>query len=290
MPAPPPSPHLAVDLGAESGRVMLGTADAGRIGLQEIHRWPSRRVQVLESRRWDLLFMWGEMLEGLRKAAAMTDAARIRSVSVNSWAVDYVLLKDGHPYLTPPFMYRDERVDKPFSVVMADEGLQREVFEETGIQFLPFNTAWQLQADAANLLETADGLLLIADYFNSLLGGGRLQERSNASTTQLYNPRTRRWSRSLLERLGLPGDLLPELCDAGKILGTISPEVVEQTGLRSQVQVVATCSHDTGNAVAGTPLSPGGAYLSSGTWSLLGVEAAVRAVETGPAPARVSAK
>lgn len=267
-----PSTHIAIDLGAESGRVMLGTAEAGRIALREIHRWPSRRVHIAGGQRWDLLFMWAEMLNGLKKAAATGEA--IASLSVNSWAVDYVLLKQGHPYLTPPFMYRDERVDKPFATIMADAELKRAIFDESGIQFLPFNTAYQLQAEDAEFLAFADGLLLIADYFNHLLGGEALQERSNASTTQLYNPRTRGWSRSLLERLGLPSELLPELCDAGTLLGTISQEVAELTGLGAEVQVVATCSHDTGNAVAGTPIGEGSAYLSSGTWSLLGVEVA----------------
>lgn len=265
-----PSTHIAIDLGAESGRVMLGTADAGRIALREIHRWPSRRVRIAGGQRWDILFMWAQIIEGLRQVAQTGES--VTSLSVNSWAVDYVLLKASHPFLTPPFMYRDERVDPHFAAVMGDEAMKRAIFDESGIQFLPFNTACQLQADDSGLLAFADGLLLIADYFNHLLGGRARQERSNASTTQLYNPNTRTWSRRLTDLLGLPADLLPELCDAGEILGTMSPEVAEATGLKPEVKIVATCSHDTGNAVAGAPIRDGSAYLSSGTWSLLGVE------------------
>lgn len=264
------SKHIAIDLGAESGRVMLGRVDAGRIELREVHRWPSRRVRIAGGERWDVLFMWAEMLDGLRLAAEAEPG--VESVSVNSWAVDYVLLKQGQPYLTPPFMYRDERVDPIFEDVTGDEELKRAIFDESGIQFLPFNTCYQLKADDPGLLGFADGLLLMADYFNHLLGGRAVQERSNASSTQLYNPRKREWSRRLTDLLGLPADLLPELCDAGHTTGTLSEDVARATGLPPGVKIVATCSHDTGSAVAGTPIRYGSAYLSSGTWSLLGVE------------------
>lgn len=267
----PDSTHISIDLGAESGRVMLATVSDRGIDLKEIHRWPSRRVKMLGGERWDVLFMWGEILDGL-KLAADEAAHRVMSVSVDSWGVDYVLLYGGHPHLTPPFMYRDPRTDQPYERVTTDAALRRQVFAETGIQFMPLNTIYQLMADGNELLSMADGLLLIADYFHYLLCGNQKQERSMASTTQLYNPNTRQWSDALLEKLDLPKGVLPELTDAGQTIGTVLPEVAERTGLGRLTKVVATCSHDTGNAVAATPIAEGAAYLSSGTWSLLGVE------------------
>ena len=262
------STHVAVDLGAESGRVMLGRVGE-TVELEEVHRWPSRRVRVMGSERWDVLFMWAEIVEGLRLAAKAGDVV---SVSVDSWGVDYVHLLDGHPHLTPPFMYRDGRTA---GVVgrLTDED-RRLIFAESGVQFLPFNTLYQLQADGPRLAPRSDGLLLIADYFHFLLSGVARQERSLASTTQLYDPRSRDWSKRLIERFDLLKVKLPDLTDAGATVGTLTPEVAHMTGLPESTKVVATCSHDTGNAVAGTPLEPGAAYLSSGTWSLLGVERA----------------
>ena len=261
------STHVAVDLGAESGRVMLGRVGE-TVELEEVHRWPSRRVRVMGGERWDVLFMWAEIVEGLKLAAAKADD--IASVSVDSWGVDYVHLLDGHPHLTPPFMYRDGRTAGVVSRLTDDD--RRLIYGETGLQFLPFNTLFQLQADGPRVAERADGLLLIADYFQFLTTGVARQERSLASTTQLYDPRSRDWSKRLIERFNLLDVKLPDLVDAGETVGTLTPEVAEMTGLPPSTKVVATCSHDTGNAVAGTPLGPGAAYLSSGTWSLLGVE------------------
>ena len=263
------STHIAVDLGAESGRVMLGRVRE-TIELEEVHRWPSRRVRVMGGERWDVLFMWAEIVEGLRLAAARADD--VVSVSVDSWGVDYVHLLDGHPHLTPPFMYRDGRTAEVVARLTEED--RRLIFAETGVQFLPFNTLYQLQADGPRPAARADGLLLIADYFHFLLSGVARQERSLASTTQLYDPRSRDWSTRLIERFDLLKVKLPDLTDAGETVGTLTPEVAHMTGLPESTKVVATCSHDTGNAVAGTPLAVGAAYLSSGTWSLLGVERA----------------
>ena len=275
-----PTQHVAVDLGAESGRVMLGAVDpsGGSISLREVHRFPSVRTRVLESERWDVLGIFNEIVEGLKKAAEAA-TGEVTSVSVDSWAVDYVLLKAGHPHLTPPFMYRDARTDAVSARVQSDPAAAGLVFDETGIQFLPFNTIYQLLADleqpgGKELHAVADGLLLVGDYFNFLLSGVRKLDRSMASTTQLYNPRTRRWSDMLCGQFGIRRALLPELVDSGTTLGPIRDDIAARTGLSRNVQVVATCSHDTAAAVAATPIREGGAYLSSGTWSLLGVELA----------------
>ena len=225
-----------------------------------------------------MLGIFNEIVDGLAKAAKAA-AGEVAGVSVDSWAVDYVLLKDGHPHLTPPFMYRDARTDGVSSRVQNDPAAAGLVFDETGIQFLPFNTIYQLLADleqpgGRELHDFADGLLLIGDYFNFLLSGVRKLDRSMASSTQLYNPRLRGWSDALCERFGIRRGLLPELVDSGTTLGPISDDIALRSGLSKSVQVVATCSHDTGAAVAATPITDGAAYLSSGTWSLLGVELA----------------
>jgi rhamnulokinase len=263
------STHLAIDLGAESGRVMIGRVGE-TIALEELHRWPSRRVRIAGGERWDVLFMWAQILQGLRLAAEREPD--IGSLSVDTWGVDYVHLLDGQPYLTPPFMYRDPRTTAVYQATLADEERRRMVFDRTGIQFLPFNTIYQLASDDPAVTERSDGWLLMSDYFHFLLSGLRRQERSQASTTQLYDPAARDWSRPLIDAFGLRYDLFPDLVDSGTSLGPITDEVARLTGLPTDVKVVATCSHDTGNAVAATPLDQSGAYLSSGTWSLLGVE------------------
>lgn len=271
--------HLAIDLGAESGRVMLGRVDpsAGRIELEEIRRFPTSRSVVDGTHRWDVFRIYGEILAGLGTAAKKHGGAT--SISVDSWGVDYVLRgPDDVAPLTPPFMYRDPRTDAAFARVQADSALRTLVYDETGIQFLHFNTLYQLMADRETpagraLHDAAAGLLLMGDYFNCLLSGVARAERSLASTSQLYNPRARAWSDRLIETFDLPRDLLPELVDSGTILGPLRPDIAGKTGLRS-AQVIATCSHDTAAAVAATPLADSAAYLSSGTWSLLGVEVA----------------
>ncbi len=263
--------HIAIDLGAESGRVMLGRVGE-KLTLDEVHRWPSRRARILGSDRWDVLFMWDETLTGLRKAGEQA-AQLIASVSCNSWGVDYVLVRDGQPCLTPPFMYRDTRTADAFAKATADGGA--EVFAATGVTPMAINTLYQLMSDDPAVHAAADGLLMIGDWFNWLLAGGpttHRQERSLASTSQLYDGRAHAWSDTIISRHKLPRHLLPELCDAGDDLGTIGEDVAAETGLPKTTKVVASCSHDTGNAVAAMPLQEEAAFLSSGTWSLLGVE------------------
>lgn len=269
--------HIAVDLGAESGRVMLGRVDAscGRIDMREVHRFATARFSIGDSHHWDVPAIFDEILAGLAKAAQSGEA--IASVSVDSWGVDYVLLAEGEPFLAPPFMYRDPRTDAVFARVQADEAIRRAVYEETGIQFLNFNTLYQLLADLERpdgraLHDSAAGMLLMGDYFNWRLCGVAKAERSLASTSQLYNPRARTWSAKLIEMFSLRKALCAELADSGTALGPLLDEVAGHTALRG-AQVLATCSHDTAAAVAATPLAgDASAYLSSGTWSLLGVE------------------
>src|SRR6516164_10539635 len=270
-----PTHYVACDLGAESGRVMLGRLEDGRLVLEEIHRFPSAAVQVLGTLRWDVLRIFEELKYGLAKIAQRR--VPVTSVSVDSWGVDYVLINAVHPMLSPPFHYRDARTESTYDRVLADLGSEL-IFSETGIQFMTINTIYHLASDvekSAALLEVADCFLTIGDYFNYLFSGVPRVDESNASTTQLYNPRTRAWSDTVIKRCGIPRRIFPQIVAPGTILGLLLEEVATDTGLRSDlVQVVASCSHDTGAAVAAVPAEAGDdwAYLSSGTWSLLGIE------------------
>jgi rhamnulokinase len=268
------TPHrfLACDLGAESGRVVLGTLTDGRLELEELHRFPTSAIRIAGSMRWDALRIFDELKIGLRKAAAT--GTPIASVSVDSWGLDYVLIGAGQPMLSLPYHYRDARTDATYAAALESPG-REVIFAETGIQFMPINTLYHLIAERAHspaLLEVADCFLTMADYFHYLLCGAEVVEESLASTTQLYHPATRSWSSRLQEIFSLPPRLFPKLVPSGTKLGPLRPEVAEETGLTG-VETVATCSHDTGAAVAATPGDgEEWAYLSSGTWSLIGVE------------------
>ena len=272
--------YIACDLGAESGRVILGTLQDGVLTLDEMHRFPNEPVTVGGSLRWDVGRLFSEIKAGLaRVAASLRDAEMgpADGVSVDSWGVDYVLVGGDGEALALPHHYRDPRTEEPYREVMAgaDAGT---VFAETGIQSMAINTLYQLlahQRDEPGQLAGAAQFLPIADYFQARLSGIGIAERSLASTSQFYNPNTGRWSEELVARFGLPAALFPPLVDSGTVLGPLLPGVAAETGLRD-VQVIATCSHDTAAAVAAVPVDQDAdgdwAYLSSGTWSLLGVE------------------
>lgn len=269
-----PNYYIACDLGAESGRVMLACLEDGRLSLEEIHRFPSAVVRVLGSLRWDVLRVHEELKVGLRKIAKRSVPAL--GISVDSWGVDYVLVNAVHPMLSPPFHYRDDRTATTYERVRETVG-SKLIFEETGIQFMPINTIYHLASDVEKsraILDAADCFLTVGDYFNYLFSGVACVDESLASTTQLYNPRTRSWSERLIERCGIPRKIFPKVVRPGTVLGPLLPEVCAETGL-NDVQVIATCSHDTGEAVAAVPGNGDDwAYLSSGTWSLIGVELA----------------
>ncbi len=269
------SPHyyLACDLGAESGRVMLGRLEEGRISLEEIHRFATGGVSILGSLRWDVLRIFEELKIGLGKAAHRS--LPIASVSVDSWGIDYVLLNQTHPMLAAPFHYRDARTDETYPRLLKELGAEF-IFAETGVQFMAINMLYHLASDVEKspaLLQTADVFLNIGDYFNYLFSGVPRAEESLVSTTQIYNPFRREWSRQLMQRCGFPEHIFPRIVGSGTVLGPLLDEVAQEATLNG-VQVVASCSHDTGAAVAAVPADEGAdwAYLSSGTWSLLGVE------------------
>jgi len=262
--------YLACDLGADSGRLMLGTLAAGRLTLEELHRFPNGAIAAGASLHWDIPRLLAELKTGLKKAAAR--ALPIASISADSWGVDYLLYDEAGRILDPVHHYRDPRCPGGVQAVHS-RMTWPELFAETGLQFLQFNTVFQLAAEPAERLNRARLILGVGDAFNHWLSGVARFEESLASTTQLYNPRTRNWSTTLLDRLGIPARLFPPIVRSGTVLGPLRPELASELGI-ADLQVVASCSHDTGAAVAAVPGEGNDwAYLSSGTWSLMGVEA-----------------
>jgi rhamnulokinase len=266
--------YIACDLGADSGRVILGTLRDGQVILEEIHRFSNGVSKVHGSFRWNILRIFEHLKAGLRKVAAKNIA--IQSMSVDSWGVDYVLFNKRQPMLSLPYQYRDPRTDAPYEAIRKSVG-EAKIFAETGIQFMSINTLYQLLSDVEqnpDVLSIADQFLNIADYLNYLFSGAACSEESLASTTQIYNPNTRQWSKELIAACNLPERLFPKIVPSGTKIGQLLPAVAEETAL-PEIPVVATCSHDTGAAVAAVPAEgEGWAYLSSGTWSLIGVELA----------------
>jgi len=267
-----PQHYIACDLGAESGRVMLGVLENGKLEIEEIHRFANGPARIMGSYRWDTLRIFEELKQGLRKVAERGIAPR--SLSVDSWGVDYVLMRGSEPQLGIPHHYRDARTDSTYEMALKKATPER-IFEETGIQFMSINTLYQFVADMKEqpeIVALADRFLLIGDYFNYLFSGRGVAEESLASTTQIYDPRKRAWSLELIGIFGFNERIFPAIVPSGTILGPVRDDIVEETRLKG-AQVVATCSHDTGAAVAAVPAEGDDwAFLSSGTWSLIGVE------------------
>lgn len=261
--------YLACDLGAESGRVMLATLAGGKISLEELHRFPNEPVKVDGALHWNLEGLFAGLKSGLKKAAARQ--LPIASISTDSWGVDYVLYDDAGRMMPPVWHYRDARTARGVENVKARVDWPT-IYSETGIQFLALNTIYQLAAEPPERLAQAKKLLLIGDAFNYYCSGAAANEESLASTTQLYNPRMQAWSRKLISVLGLREEMFTPVVKSGTRLGKLKQDLAAEVGL-PQIEVIATCSHDTGAAVAAVPASGGNwAYLSSGTWSLMGAE------------------
>ncbi len=262
------SRHIAIDLGASSGRVALGTLEGGQLHVEILHRFSNGGVPVRGQLYWDILGLWRGVLHGLKLAA---QHGEIVSVGVNSWAVDYGLLDGRGDLLGQVHHYRSPRLSGVMEGVRARLSGER-IYHATGIQFLPFNTLYQLAAEAPEHLARAQTLLMVPDLLHFWLCGVAVTERTNASSTQFFNPQTETWAAELLEDLNIPTKLLPRIVEAGTVLGELSPEVAHETGLRG-VQVTLPATHDTASAVAAVPAEgEGWAYVSSGTWSLVGIE------------------
>ncbi|MEU6578538.1 rhamnulokinase family protein [Streptomyces sp. NPDC046805] len=268
------SVFAAVDLGASSGRVMLGRVGADELTLEEVHRFPNRPVRTGGTLHWDVLGLYRGVLDGLRAAGERT-GGRLDGVGIDAWGVDFGLLDASGALIGNPVHYRDARTDGMAETV-ARVLSPAVLYEATGIQQLPFNTVYQLAAaQGTPALGAARRLLLIPDLIAYWLTGRAGTELTNASTTQLLDPRTRDWSRPVTDALGIEPALFPPLRTPGDPAGELLPEVLEETRLTGPVPVIAVGSHDTASAVAGVPAEVDDfAYVCTGTWSLAGLELA----------------
>jgi rhamnulokinase len=267
--------YLAVDLGAGSGRVMVGGLAPGELRLDEVHRFRYPMEAREGHLRWDFALILREVKAGLGAAARAARGLKrpVRSVGVDTWGVDYGLLDEQGRLLNDPICYRDDRTEGAMDEVFAF--IPRDViFARTGIQFMRFNTIFQLHAhrrQSPGFAVGAKSLMLMPDLIHHALCGRVAVEYTNATTTQLVDARTRAWDLGLIEAIGAPAELFPDIVEAGTDLGAIGEGLARELGLEG-VRVVAPATHDTGSAVAGAPIGPGDAYISSGTWSLVGVE------------------
>jgi rhamnulokinase len=262
----------AVDLGAQSGRVAVGRFDGERIRITGVHAFPNAPVRTRDELSWDVLRIYSELTAGL--AAAAREAGRVDSVAVDSWGVDFALLDRSGRLLGNPVCYRDARRARAMPDVLARVPA-RELYERTGIQLMPINSVFELGALAAEdhpSLRGAGTMLLVPDLMHYWLCGARTTEFTNATTTQCLDPRTGTWAGDLLDRLGVPTRILPEVVPPGTRLGPLAPAVADETGL-SGADVVAAATHDTGSAVVAVPFRDAGSvFVSAGTWSLVGLE------------------
>lgn len=263
--------YLAIDLGAESGRGVVGTLEGGRIHLEEVHRFPNGPVRLFDHLYWDALGVYREIKAAIGKAAA---GGRLDAMGIDSWAVDFGLIGPRGTLVSAPRCYRDPRTDgileRAFEIVPKEE-----IFRETGIQFLQFNTVYQLLAlkeQEPRLLEAARKMVMIGELFTYFLTGRVVGEFTNASTTQLLTP-SGEWSEKLLSCFGLPVEIMPEVVQPGTEVGVVVDSVRSEVGLGQELPVIVPAVHDTGSAVAGVPASGRDwAFISSGTWSLVGME------------------
>ncbi|NNE01089.1 MAG: rhamnulokinase, partial [Pirellulaceae bacterium] len=271
--------HLAVDLGASSGRVIAASIQDDRLSLEEVHRFANDPVRIQDSLQWNVHGLWQSIQEGLRLAGGKFD--RVESVGVDTWGVDYVLLDRQDQLVGPVRCYRDARtqgmMERVFDIVPRDQ-----IFSSTGLQFMELNTLYQLAAAAQSKdpsLSIAESFLMMGDFFHWLLTGQRSIEATNASTTQFLDPRTKKWTTDLLSKLDIPTKLFSEPVEPGTTLGSIQASVAAVTGL-ANVPVIVPATHDTASAVLSVPAdefapaTPTWCYISSGTWSLMGCELA----------------
>lgn len=270
--------YLAVDLGASSGRVVAGRFTGEALTLQEVHRFGNGPVTFAGSKQWDVLRLWSDIVDGLR-AAHSQFGARVVSLGLDTWGVDFALLDADDQLLGNPIHYRDRRTQGMFNVAF-DIVSREEIFATTGLQFMELNTLYQLLAmrqAGSQQLEMAKTFLMMPDLFHWLLTGEKGNEFTDATTTQFYNPATRGWATDLLDKLQIPTGMLQTIIQPGTDLGDLRGEVARETGL-ADARVVVPGTHDTASAVMAVPTEcpasdqPDWCFISSGTWSLMGVE------------------
>ncbi|MFN7874703.1 MAG: rhamnulokinase [Pirellula sp.] len=272
---------LAIDLGASSGRVIAAEIHESTISLNEVYRFDNNPVYVGKRLLWDVLRLWSEVERGL-ELSAQKFGSRIRSVGADTWGVDYVLLDKNDDLVGPPFCYRDARttgmMDHAFGKIS-----KKEIFQNSGVQFMEINTLYQLlsmRAESSPLLDVADRFLMMPDFFHWQLSGIKTNEYTNASTTQFLDPTTRHWSTKILDALDIPSRLFAEPIQPATKLGPLRERLIKRTGLPNDCVVTAPATHDTGSAVIAVPAKdfapakPDWCYISCGTWSLMGIEVA----------------
>jgi rhamnulokinase len=262
-------PYLAFDFGAESGRAVLAHLQSGILTTDEVHRFANEPVACGGSLHWDVARLWFEV----RKALSDLPETELASIGVDAWGVDYALLGQHGELLQNPYHYRDRRTEGVMEEVFK-RVTREEIYEATGVQFMPINTLYQLfaaQRDTLNIVSGAKHLLTIPDLFNYWLTGNAVCEFTNATTTQMVDPVKRTWATALMQRLELPVHLPAPIVESGSVLGTLLPGITARSALVGTTVIAPAC-HDTGSAVAAISARDGTAFLSSGTWSLLGTE------------------
>ncbi len=258
--------YLAIDIGASSGRHIVGWSENGALRTEEVYRFPNGVKEEAGHLTWDIGALESHVRAGIK--AAFAKYPRIESLAIDTWAVDYVLMK-GEREVLPCYAYRDGRTEAAVRAVHAKVPFNK-LYERTGIQFQPFNTIYQLSDDnARGRLDGVTDFLMIPEYLTYKLTGVKAHEYTNATTTGLVNAQTGEYDRELIAALGLPARLFGALSRSGSRVGMLLPEIAAEVG--GNTQVVFCASHDTASAVEGIPMSEG-AYLSSGTWSLLGAK------------------
>jgi rhamnulokinase len=280
------SAYLAFDLGAESGRAILGTIREGVLDLHEVHRFANTMVRLPDGYHWDTPALWANLMIGLRNAGTYCreNDLHLRSLGVDTWGVDFGLIGESGGLLGLPFAYRDERNQAAMEQVIEQLGAER-IYGTTGIQFMPFNTLFQLAAFAKSepgVLKLAKRLLFTPDLLHYFFTGEMVNEFSIASTSAMLDRRSGEWARDLLDELNIPTQMLGKIVPAGSVIGTLLPHVAEEAGVSAEIQVITPAGHDTGSAIAAVPVDTtlhgdgnergGWCYISSGTWSLMGVE------------------
>ena len=261
----------AIDLGAESGRVVLAKVTSTNIDIEEVHRFSNGPVRLPTGMHWDILKIFSEIKIGLGKCKSLTSS--IDGIGLDTWGVDFGLLDSEDRLICNPYHYRDPRSDgmmeKAFSVISRDE-----IFAKTGIQFMQINSLYQMLAmKDSPVMQAAKTFLTIPDLLDFWLSGTKVCEFTNATTTQMYDQLEGDWARGILDVLGIPTEIFPEVIRPGTVLGNLADFILVETGLSGQIPIVAPACHDTGSAVAAVPaVNKNFAYISSGTWSLVGVE------------------
>jgi len=264
---------LAFDLGASNGRAVSGKFDGEKIDLNEIHRFKNKPVKVKGNLYWNILMLFEEIKKGL-KLANKDLPNGFSSVAIDTWGVDYALIDKKGCMLGNPYCYRDERTEGLLEKVLENMSME-EIYNLTGVQFMRINTLIQLYADKINrpwYLDAADRILFTPDLLNFFLTGEKINEQCIVSTSQIFNPQTRDWSIEIIKKLNLPANIFGEITEPSNEIGEILPDIKDECGLNNKISVVAGGSHDTASAVAATPLEGNSVFISSGTWSLLGME------------------